>query len=560
VNLRSFWAPDRGQGINEASIPLTTWRLKAAFEGCADAATAGRSARVSVAGEVVGPGLWSRRPSAGPPTRRDCRRRCAPRRGRAGAGRLGCLASGLEGVSRVPGRTRPRCCRGCGRPPTLEKSERQYVGTMSAPPIDVSAGFLVGLVQRLRLWLGERTFVVGPRAWYVLVFGCFVAAGSTAATSGPVWLAAALGVIGVLAFAPARVWWRLRRPSALPIVFIARFGDESSAHAAIAQVHLDQLTRRLRRNPDLLSRVDLRIIRSPVTPSGARRILRHSAGRAVISGTGLVVADQARWEGWILLRWQQLNSFEAPHPGGGAFTSERRILSSAPSLARLKTDAQMPITLLTADVFPADHATGIEATVYMLTGTTIPKDDIPMLVPAMPLDALAVWYNSRAEDSIEAGGSFTAAALALEMVGDEHANHILLWNHCASRFIDAEQRESASPELRLRVARKGIAVAPDNAVANGLAGWAAHALGRKEDAVRFFEQSLASSEYMPGRAATGETLAALYYAMGNADAAVETLARAWAPSRWRRWRARRRARRMVASVPAVLDRYGRGQP
>jgi len=421
------------------------------------------------------------------------------------------------------------------------------MSTMPSPAIDVSAGFLAGVIRRVRLWVAERVFVVGPAVWYGLVIASAAFAAVVGVVAGSLWLAAALGACAVLAVAPARVWHRLRRGSTLPVIFLARFGDESNAHAEIAQVHLDQLARRLRRSTVLENRLELRLIRSPVSVSEARRILRHTSGRAVISGTGLVVFDSARWDGWVVLRWNQLNSFTG-RAGARFVDLGLRFIRTLPSLARLGTDAHVPISLLTADAFPADHATGIEATVFMLTGTDIPPTAVGSLVPAMPVEVRAVWENSRAMEAIQGGGSLLAAATGLEAAGDDHADHILLWNHCATLLLMAEQREGISSDDRLRVASKGVRVAPDDGVANSNVGICLVGRGDTVSGIAHLERALSSPSLITGHRQVGELLAGAYRQLGDVDGEVSALSRAWARSRLGRWRARRKIRRWALAA------------
>ena len=79
------------------------------------------------------------------------------------------------------------------------------MSTMPSPAIDVSAGFLAGVIRRVRLWVAERVFVVGPAVWYGLVIASAAFAAVVGVVTGSLWLAAALGACAVLAVAPARV-------------------------------------------------------------------------------------------------------------------------------------------------------------------------------------------------------------------------------------------------------------------------------------------------------------------------------------------------------------------
>jgi hypothetical protein len=402
-------------------------------------------------------------------------------------------------------------------------------------------------IHRAYLWVLKWQFGVGPWLAYVASAAMLTTTAVLAAMSS--LLALVFAIAFVASLIPVNAWLKARRRSDQAVFFLARFGDEHVEHAGIAEIHLNQLARRLGTSAVLRDKIDLRVIDAPVSQRAARRILRWTSGRAVVSGSGLVVGGQARWEAWMLLRWRQFNAFTALDRDGLYISRNLRFIRTAPSLAGIRPDGEVPITTLTAVEFSADHATGIEAAVAVLSGIETTEDPAELLVPHMPTEVRAVWENGRAINQVRTGVAPLTAARSLEERGDSSADHPLLWNTCATLLLRAEQVEAAPTGHRLRVARKALAVNPNDAVANLHVG----ILLTYEDesaAIAHLERALVSPRNVPGRREAGERLATIYHRKGDTDAEVNALVRAWVRSDTplSRFRMRRKIKRWERQV------------
>jgi len=364
--------------------------------------------------------------------------------------------------------------------------------------LPVPGGVLGRLALAVFLWIRQRPFVAPPGVWWALLAVLVIGVILAALGGAPAPVLAALGIGSALAAAPSIAWVRLRRRSDRTLVLLARFGDDESPEYALrAATHLRQLERRLEQNLDLSAALEVRVLKVPISHEHARRLLRYSPARAVVSGTGLEVVGTARWEAWTMVRWHQHVGFVDRTPDGQWIGFIRRRLTRGKASPTAKDD-QADVSLLTADKFPAKHADGIEGTLLLIAGADRPSepsgrrclDAAFAYREALPLEARAVLEIGRGMDVLGKTGDVVAAARHIEAAGDQDTDHVLLWNACTTLYTEGERQDVADPRERVRVGQKAIATAPEDAIAHANLGFAYGALMQWDDAIRHFERTL----------------------------------------------------------------------
>lgn len=376
-------------------------------------------------------------------------------------------------------------------------------------------------------WVRQRPYALPPRVWYGIVVASAVAAALLAGFGvGPWWLPLAALAPAGLAAGPSAAWLAAWRARDRPVVFIARFVDENPEHSSIAAVHLKQVERRLRRNDVLLAAFDVRYIKAPVKESHARRLLRWTTVTAVVSGSGLLVDSHARWEGWMLLRWPQTEGWFSGEEFG--FLNDLRHRPSAVERSVTRSDTEFPARKMTTDVFPAEHVRSVEATLLVLASAFAASDereeralkDADAMREVLPVQARAVLEIGKALSLLRASDDIVAAARQLEAAGDAGADHIYLWNSCAALWTQAEQRDLSAGNDRVRVATRGLAVAPDDFFAQVAAAYGSMAAGHPADAVPRFESAVNNDEVLDEQIIRDD-LAVAYWQSGETEKARE---------------------------------------
>ncbi len=341
-------------------------------------------------------------------------------------------------------------------------------------------------------WLRTRVFSLSPRAWHallaiaILLFSAAVALWRMGDVPLIVVAVMALIVAGVTL--PTWRWIRLRQLRNSPAVVLARFRGTNPAYQEIATVHVREVERRLRRNPVLLEAVEIHLEHAPLSETHARRLMRHADGVvAVVSGSGLVVSDHARWEGWVLTLWPILTYRTLRHEE----TGEQKVVDEQISVeeferTELPVDAETPTVSLTSEIFSAAHAAAVEATLLVcarawnsdeqLSGRLL--QEASLLAEHMPLEIRATYETSRIAEEHE--DDVRAAAGELESVGDSTVPHHFLFNACFT--VMAQYPEFFEHSDRLRVLRKALRLAPDDVPANTNAGLTLFWMGRHDDA------------------------------------------------------------------------------
>ena len=243
-----------------------------------------------------------------------------------------------------------------------------------------------------------------------------------------------LMMVAVLALPLAALWrWRrMRARTVRPRVVLARFRSENPPFDEIANDHVKQIERRLRRNEALMRSVDLLVETVPMNEGQARRVMERSAVIAIASGSALVVAGNARWEGWVLVRWPSVKGrMTVAERTGQTWICDEEFDVMEPEHSPLPVDAQQDIGMITADLFDASHAHAVEA-ILRLAGAEWSGDDLGAVVEEFndriewPVAVSARFAIIGARLASEQNGDLLAAAEMLETAGS-HADHPSLW-------------------------------------------------------------------------------------------------------------------------------------
>jgi len=136
----------------------------------------------------------------------------------------------------------------------------------------------------------------------------------------------------------------------------------------------------------------------------------------------------------------------------------------------------------------------------------------------LPVEARAVLEIGKAMKFFRETDDVVAAAQLLEAAGDAGADHIYLWNSCAALWTQAEQRDESDGPDRVRVAIRGLAVAPDDFHAQMAAAYGSMAAGNAGAAVPFFESAVKNDDVLDEQMVRAD-LAAAYWEAGQRDQA-----------------------------------------
>lgn len=399
---------------------------------------------------------------------------------------------------------------------------------MTSPPSPGAALFVARNALRALAWLRQRPYVLPPRAWYGIGGASVLVASllGLGVGAGPWWLSLVALAPAAAAAGPSVAWVAARRSKGKPVVFIARFVDENPEHSSIAAVHLKEVARRLRRNDLLMSAFDVRYIKVPVKEGHARRLLKWTTAPAVVSGSGLLVDSHVRWEGWLLLRWPQTEGWSEGEDAG--LLHDVRFHLSRVRRSTTRSDTEFPTRRMTTDVFPAEHVRSVEATLLVLAASLAASNEQEEralkeangMRDLLPVEARAVLEIGKATKLFRDSNDIVAAARQLEAAGDAGADHIYLWNSCAALWTKAEQRDQGDGRDRVRVATRGIAVAPDDFHAQMAAACGSMAAGNAEEAVPYFESAANNDEVLDEQIVRAD-LAIAYWESGQVDRARE---------------------------------------
>lgn len=366
------------------------------------------------------------------------------------------------------------------------------------------------------------------------------------ATWPPALLAAAVAAGSVQ---PLLTWRRLEAPSTKPTIVLARFANANPAYEEIATVHIQEVERRLRRNPLLAANAEIRVIDVPVELDHAYRVLRHCPITGVLSGKGLAAGDSARWEGWALLRSPGSWFRSVQSSGRNPWIIDRQVGIDKAEELRLKSDTEVPTSKLTAEIFSADHALALEglllAHVAAWTADANPASENLRSAAEgasahLPLSAQAQLAATRVRLQLAQDGDIRKAVAELKVLGDDGVSHWRIWDYCFTLMLEGMEDFSATD--RLRVAERGVGASPDHALALANLGATLLVLNRRNEARPPLAKALASS--------SGDDPAHFYPAvMSNAFAAGGN------QDDWLRWKQnfRRVLRRDRPGLLAQLD-------
>lgn len=410
------------------------------------------------------------------------------------------------------------------------------------PPL----GPAVGLARRGAAWARRHTFSLPPHAWYAALGISVMCSCSLLATGvGPWWMPGIPLLIAAAVSTPSVVWWRLRRPDRRGrlVVALARFKQQAGAGPELGAVHANVLEREIRSRPALMSGVRLRPLKHELSEAQARRLLRRSAVRAVISGETIAAWDKARWEAWMMMRWHQMDGWMSRDLVSQPFATRLRNRKTRGDRMLLGADADQLISTLTAADFPANHVQAIVATLLAVVPRTEAQEQARSLSEYLPAEVRAVLENGHTLRCLEDGGDLMDAARRLEYAGDHGANHVWLWNQCLTYLTRAEQLDpSIGLEERRRVAGKALAVAPEDPVANIHMGIALLGLGEARLALGHLTEA-AERARREVRPFVFELMHEGYRKVGDDDGARAALAHAAGRTPHGRWMLRRRFRR-----------------
>lgn len=337
-------------------------------------------------------------------------------------------------------------------------------------------------------WLRTRALVAPPIAWRLLTTAAFGLA--TFLFVVEAWVPGVLTAsVAAGSIQPLVMWRRIRARPTKPAIVLARFSNANPAYEEIATVHIQEVERRLRNNSLLSRHCDIRLIHVPLGLDQANRILRYPHITGVLSGKGLVVANAVRWEGWALLRSPGAWFRSVKSKGRDPWIIDRQSGIDRAEQTRLKVDAEVPASSLTAEAFSADHAIAIEGLLLAHFSSWIADADpasgelraaAEAVGPDLPVAAQALLAATRIRLQIARDGDFRKAVSDLEQLGDGGLEHWRMWDYCFTLML--EHPEDFSPDDRLHVAEKGARASPGHALAQANLGATLLVLGRRDDA------------------------------------------------------------------------------
>lgn len=336
-----------------------------------------------------------------------------------------------------------------------------------------------------------------------------------------------------------------------PRVVIARFTSENPPYDEIANVHVKQIERRLRRNAPLIESIDLLVEPIPMDERHARRIMaRAPAVISVVAGSGLLVGDTARWDGWALVRWPSFQGRQTIDMTQVPELRDEEPNVQEPELTTFATDAQQSIATLTADFLDASHAEVVEATLRLAgadwgdrsLATALSEIDktlkLPPAIRARVAIARARVECARTDDPLAAGRM-------LEAAGAGDVDEPSVWEWAQSLYMRALPSSAASAGM-MRTARRCLKIDPGNLTSHANLGFQLLATGRPEEARPHLEQALSIVE--PDAAANiMPALVSTLFLLGGDD------------TQWRLWRHHFR-RLLSEDQPGVLAQLGIARP
>jgi hypothetical protein len=336
-------------------------------------------------------------------------------------------------------------------------------------------------------WLRTRVFVVPPVGWRLLGGIAFGLSVLFVVAAWPAALLAAAAAAGSIQ--PVLTWRRLQASSTKPTIVLARFANSNPAYEEIATVHIQEVERRLRRNSLLTANAEIRVIDVPVELDHAYRLLRHCPISGVLSGRGLAVGESVRWEGWALLRSPGSWFRSVQSSGRDPWIIDRQVGIDKAEEMRLKSDAEVPTSKLTSEIFSAEHALALEglllAHVAAWTADANPaSEDLCSAAEGtganLPLSAQAQLAATRVRLRLAQDGDVRKAVADLKTLGDGGLSHWRIWDYCFTLML--EDMEGFSAADRLRVAERGVGASPDHALALANLGATLLVLNRREEA------------------------------------------------------------------------------
>jgi tetratricopeptide (TPR) repeat protein len=375
----------------------------------------------------------------------------------------------------------------------------------SFSPEDAVLRWAAGLYWRLLRLSRRKPFLLSPSYWGLGLF-IAIAIGFACVLVDAAFPVLLLPIaLFVLSISGSAGWRYLKKSSDNPIVFFSRFNSSTASAQDAAIEHLKALGERLRDEPSLVARFDLREIPEVLTEDQARLLLEEGPASAVVYGEVRTGGDVARWELDMLLSWRLGDGFitNVRTVGPKELTAQAFSRSQAPApLHEQFVDADQPLRKLAAERFESNHVDRIVGTLLVLAGTSARPDAREMkrcFEAAAPYRSVlspqargAIEVNSAfAEDE----GSLPQLFGHLQRAAEGDADHVELWNTLVSisflRYLAGE----ISAADHVKTAMRAVESDPTNAMAHYNLGEAYMSNAEVDAGLTEFESLVDDPEY-----------------------------------------------------------------
>ncbi len=346
----------------------------------------------------------------------------------------------------------------------------------SLSPEDAALRWVAGLYWRLLRLSHRKPFLLSQGHWSV---GLFIAiaigfACVIASVAFPfLFLPLALFMLSSSGLAG---WRYLTKPSDKPIVFFSQFNSSSTSAKDAAIEHQKALGQRLRDEPSLVSRFDLREIPEVLSGEQAKLLLEEGPASAVVYGDVRTGGNFARWELDMLLSWHLGDNFvtNIRTVGPKELTAQAFSRRQGPApLHEQFVDADQPLRQLAAERFESNHVDRVMGTLLVLAGTSARPNAQEMkrcFEAAAPFRSA---LSTQARGAIEVSSAFAddegnlpQLFERLKRAGEGDADHVELWNTLVSISFLRYLTEEISAADHVETARRAVRSDPANAMAH----------------------------------------------------------------------------------------------
>jgi hypothetical protein len=213
---------------------------------------------------------------------------------------------------------------------------------------------------RATQWLLARPYLLRPDLLLLLAALAIAALAYTIAYE-PVGLALIpIALAAVTTVAAAINAYRLLRAAPLPLLFLSRFAAPTTAAHEVAVNHQAALSDHLV-EAKLDELYEIRNINAPMGSTNALALVKAPPGAAVVFGSLRATADAALFDGKLAVRWTTWPRYGEPlSPVFDSTASEPHPQPyEAPSIQKLRRDAEVPLRKLVSQTFDVEHAEAI---------------------------------------------------------------------------------------------------------------------------------------------------------------------------------------------------------